>query len=326
MHVTFPREMGVEKDKVGRLKRCVYGTRDAGQLWENCYAEKLQELGFIRGLASPCCFYHPQRRIRIVVHGDDFTALSTAAQLDWYEKELAKAFELKIKGRLGEREREREGCDKEVRVLNRVLRVDATGVHYEADPRHAELLIKSLGYEESNGVFTPGDKQKDIDYSAVLDDIRPESTTHDMNNHDTTDNNNEQPIASLKIMTYASVNTKVSFDLNISVHETTPYAEQYHKHPRQIVATSTGWKAVSQSADPWTGKSGNVMRNRKASIYPRYRHQNIERERAESLNSVLLHGPRWEQNVHVLEPNDADYLTLCNNDFDREKYFAPAPV
>ena len=74
----------------------------------------------------------------MAVHGDVFTALGTSAQLTWYEEELANAFEIKIKGRLGES----PSCDKEVRVLNRIIRIDTDGIHIEADPRHSELLVK----------------------------------------------------------------------------------------------------------------------------------------------------------------------------------------
>ena len=84
------------------FKRCVHCTRDARQLWEDCYAQRLVDMGFRRSLASPWCFYHSQRHIRVAVHGNDFTALASASQLAWYEPELMKTFELKIKGRLGE--------------------------------------------------------------------------------------------------------------------------------------------------------------------------------------------------------------------------------
>ena len=57
IHLTFPKEMGMPTHMVAKLKRCVYGTRDAGQLWEDCYAQKLIDMGFIRGLSSPCCFF-----------------------------------------------------------------------------------------------------------------------------------------------------------------------------------------------------------------------------------------------------------------------------
>ena len=58
-------------------------------------------MGFIQGGASPCCFQHPEWKVSVVVHGDDFTALGTAHGLDLYEKGMQKRFECKLKGRLG---------------------------------------------------------------------------------------------------------------------------------------------------------------------------------------------------------------------------------
>ena len=47
-------------------------------------------------------------------------------------------------------------AENEVRVLNRVVRVVPNGVRYEADPRHHELLSRSLGVETAT--VTPGVK------------------------------------------------------------------------------------------------------------------------------------------------------------------------
>ena len=143
LHVFLPKELGQGPKACARLKRCVYGTRDAGMLWEECYSTALLAMGFRRGIASPCCFHHSERNIRVVIHGDDFTALADREQLLWYEAGLAKVFEIVVKGRLGGV----PDCDKEVRVLNRVVRLDERGVRYEADPRHAEMRIKAGGVE-----------------------------------------------------------------------------------------------------------------------------------------------------------------------------------
>ena len=90
----------------------------------------------------------------MVVRGDDFTAIGTSPSLDLYETAMAKAFEVKLKGRSG------HGANdmKEMRVLNRVLRVVATGLRYEPDPRHVELLVRALRLEGAKGRATPGDK------------------------------------------------------------------------------------------------------------------------------------------------------------------------
>ena len=114
MHLYLPREMGLGTKAIAHLKRCVYGTRDAGALWEECYSDALVMMGFRRGLANPCCFYHPEKQISLVVHGDDFTALGPRKSLLWYEAALAESFEIKLKGRLGEA----ADCNNEVRLLN----------------------------------------------------------------------------------------------------------------------------------------------------------------------------------------------------------------
>ena len=86
MYVRLPPELGISKKFVGKFVRCMYGTRDAGAIWESCYASALVKLGFEQAGASPCCFAHPTWGVSVMVHGDDFTALCTSEGLDLYEK------------------------------------------------------------------------------------------------------------------------------------------------------------------------------------------------------------------------------------------------
>ena len=86
---------------------------------------------FAVALPALAVFYHPDRHLSLVVHGDDFTCLGSRDDLLWYEKGLSVAFEIKIKGRLGES----KDADKEIRMLNRVVRLDSDGLAYEADPQ-----------------------------------------------------------------------------------------------------------------------------------------------------------------------------------------------
>ena len=92
VYMSFPKEMGLPSNLVANQVRCVYGTRDAGAMWEDTYRDALEARGFTSGEASPCYFYHPTKGISIVVHGDDFTALGLDPDLDLYNNELAKNF------------------------------------------------------------------------------------------------------------------------------------------------------------------------------------------------------------------------------------------
>ena len=46
LYVRLPKELGLAKGVVGKLTRCLYGTRDAGAMWEECYTSCLVSIGF----------------------------------------------------------------------------------------------------------------------------------------------------------------------------------------------------------------------------------------------------------------------------------------
>ena len=48
-----------------------------------------------------------------------------------------------------------EGQEQYVKILSRVIRWTDEGLEYEADQRHADLLIKEMKMEEVKGVGTP---------------------------------------------------------------------------------------------------------------------------------------------------------------------------
>ena len=64
----------------GKLNKSMYGIGDASLNWENEYIRFMTSVGFVRGLSSPCLFYHPGKYVRAVVYGDDFTMLGAEEQ------------------------------------------------------------------------------------------------------------------------------------------------------------------------------------------------------------------------------------------------------
>ena len=95
----------------GKLIKALYGTRDAAQNWEHAYIDFLLGTGFSNGVASPCVFYHKERDVRIVVHGDDFTVLGQEAQLNWFTERVVEKFEVKSRGRLGPSEADEKAIE-----------------------------------------------------------------------------------------------------------------------------------------------------------------------------------------------------------------------
>ena len=109
-------------------------------------------------------FVHKDRGLHLVVHGDDLTALGLPPNLNWYEKELAKSFELTIRGRIGENTEL-----KTMGIFNRIVTLTPEGLIYESDLRHAELMVRNLGFGESKGIGTPGVELPDISDEAPKD-------------------------------------------------------------------------------------------------------------------------------------------------------------
>ena len=53
-----------------------------------------------------------------------------------------------------------------MRILNRIITLTDEGIIYEADPRHAELMIRNLGLDGGKGAVTPGVKPTDLESEA----------------------------------------------------------------------------------------------------------------------------------------------------------------
>lgn len=132
----------------------MYGTRDASLNWEEEYVRFMKSVGFINGKSSPCLFYHPGKDLRVVVYGDDFTILGAEHHLDWFKNQIKEVYEIDFKARLGPD----VGDTKVVRLLNRIIEWKHDGIYMEADPRHAEIIVKHLGLENCVPLSAPNEK------------------------------------------------------------------------------------------------------------------------------------------------------------------------
>ena len=136
-----------------------------------------------------------------------------------------------------------------MRIPNRILRLDAGGLRYEADPRHVEIITKSLGIENSKTVCSPGVK----DYTES--DLLGETLDDDM-----------VMVTQLKSDLNLGRGTRsrlCHFDDVPDVRYVQPYGEIYGMKPSAFVFTKSGsMKLIHANADKFTGKSPDVVTNR----------------------------------------------------------------
>ena len=157
IYVDLPPERA-EEGMCGRLRRSMYGTRDAAYNWEMEYTRVLLAAGFRQGVSTPCIFIHDERRIRVCVHGDDFFISASQRDIEWLEAIMRANFEIKDPVIIGPE----PGDQKVMSVLNRRIVWSENGdeVSWEADYRHLDTLLESLRLKGANAVSTPGVKEK----------------------------------------------------------------------------------------------------------------------------------------------------------------------
>ena len=110
-------------------------------------------MGCVKGLSSPCSFFHQAGGIRTVVHGDDYLSEGSGESLKLMDTELRKSFALKTRVLGGD-----PGDVQLLKVLNRQISWKNGEDQWEADPRHVEILARQLGMQDSRPAKTPGDK------------------------------------------------------------------------------------------------------------------------------------------------------------------------
>ena len=164
VYVQLPAEDRCPGDEglVGRLKMSMYGTRDAAANWAAEYGATLVAAGYVQGVASPCIFHNAESNTTIMVHGDDFVGVGRTAELSRIRAALEDKYKLKVEMLSGEKSDVRE-----VKILNKIVRWTDRGIELEADPRHAEIVIRELGLEGSSpskipGVKAQGDSEKHL--------------------------------------------------------------------------------------------------------------------------------------------------------------------
>ena len=164
IYIELPDEdkLDGDGDVVGRLKRNMYGCRDASHGWMKDWQALLASGGYQVGEANPALFFNEDKFSRGAVHGDDFYVLGPKFAIDDMKELLGSKYQMREAHRLGFS----EGCVRSATVLNRVVELGESDgrkwVRIEPDKRHVELIWRAVGMNsKSNGVTTPSIKPTD---------------------------------------------------------------------------------------------------------------------------------------------------------------------
>ena len=160
------------QEVVGKLKASLYGTRDASMNWQEEVSKCMTQWGFKTCKFNPCLYMHSGREMMCLVHGDDFVCVGSSINLAWLKSMLSDRFEIKTK-MMGLK----AGESREERILNRVIRVTADGWEYEADQRHADLIIQESGASKLSTLTHPGGDKKVIEEEEQSEELQGKEAT-----------------------------------------------------------------------------------------------------------------------------------------------------
>ena len=102
-----PKGFDTERDKHGtfvlKLKKALYGTKQASRLWQQTLSEFLVSIGFVRSTSDPCLFLHESKEYGVLIVGvyvDDIILAHDGKGFDWFKLEFTKRFRSKHIGKL----------------------------------------------------------------------------------------------------------------------------------------------------------------------------------------------------------------------------------
>jgi len=145
----------------------LYGTRDTAVNFQKEVKELMTKTRYVQGRYNPCTYWHGERDLKTLVHGDDFVTEGSGEEAAWLRARMEERFDIKTKT-IGTGKEE----TKEERILNRVIRITKDGWEHKPDQRHAELIVCGLGLEDAKEVAMPweeGQKWDEEEHRKELD-------------------------------------------------------------------------------------------------------------------------------------------------------------
>ena len=164
-----PPEVCAPVGMIWKLKKTMYGTRDAPQVWRREVHKMLIARDFKNSKASPCFYYHEARDMNVITHVDDFLCCGDGKSLRWLRESLATEFDM-TGDILGPGEDEK----REIRYLKRTIWWKQEGLSYAASDEYVQKALRDWEMEGCKSVTTPGTKEEESKGSQANDPVSKE--------------------------------------------------------------------------------------------------------------------------------------------------------
>lgn len=103
IYLAPPEGLPLKKGYALKVKRSLYGLKQAARNWNKMLRDYLLEIGFEQSQADPCLFTHEEKELIILTYVDDIPCAGKSKEnIKWFYKTLHKRFNTKSLGELGE--------------------------------------------------------------------------------------------------------------------------------------------------------------------------------------------------------------------------------
>ena len=150
--VTLPHDITCKYKEpvVGRLKRALYGTRDAPMIWSDHLRDTMSSISCEPSDLMPGLFYNRARELLCVAHVDDVLCVGAEVHLNWLRSELEKHYVLKAQITGPE-----VGDKTSTEFLGRALSWTSCGIAWEGNEKYVRSLLREHGLSSCKPVNTP---------------------------------------------------------------------------------------------------------------------------------------------------------------------------
>ena len=133
---------------VWKLKRALYGLKNAPKLWQQHLAATLESQGFRRMKSDPNLYYSASRKVYILCYVDDLMIFGDKKAVAEVVESLQKELLLRVTGELSE--------GQEATFLGRRMRRTSTSVEMFMETSYIDRILEQAGVKTCKAAPTPG--------------------------------------------------------------------------------------------------------------------------------------------------------------------------
>ena len=153
---------------VWKLNKAVYGLRQAPRLFREFLARELEKTGWVRLLADPQFFVHPDGAM-LIIHADDLLLTAACADIEKFQKQLSEHMVIKWGDHFTD--------EAWVKYLGREWRLVPHGIAVRIPPHHYDKLLDLMLMRDCKAIATTGAISECLPEQAVQP-VSPEGASH----------------------------------------------------------------------------------------------------------------------------------------------------